>query len=162
MKVPVNPLGKPRQSRQDKWRQRPCVVRYRAFCDALRDHYGATLPAEVRLVFQIPMPASWSRRKKAELAGTPHGQKPDLDNCIKAVLDALCEEDSHVWRVDAEKRWAESGAVEIYPLVKDRCCPKPCPGCTCPCPSPKERRDREGQVPCPKGQPKDRSRDRDK
>ena len=30
----ITPIGKPRMTRADKWKQRPAVMRYRAFCDA--------------------------------------------------------------------------------------------------------------------------------
>ncbi|MGK4302143.1 RusA family crossover junction endodeoxyribonuclease, partial [Klebsiella pneumoniae] len=32
----ITPIGKPRMTRADKWKQRPEVIRYRAFCDEAR------------------------------------------------------------------------------------------------------------------------------
>jgi len=32
----ITPVPKPRQTRSDKWKQRPCVMRYRAFADEVR------------------------------------------------------------------------------------------------------------------------------
>ena len=63
------------------------------------------------------MPKSWSRKKREQLDGQPHLQKPDLDNLAKALLDAFYRDrdDAHVWRFSAiEKRWAEEGCI-IFP-----------------------------------------------
>ncbi len=32
----ITPMGKPRMTRADKWKQREVVMRYRAFCDEVR------------------------------------------------------------------------------------------------------------------------------
>jgi Holliday junction resolvase RusA-like endonuclease len=116
MRIQVDPLGKPRMTQRDKWQKRPAVVSYRAFCDEIRLCYRKDLPSEVKLIFHVPMPRSWSKKKRTEMIGQPHQQKPDIDNMTKAVLDALCKEDSYVWRVDAEKRWAEAGSIEVAAL----------------------------------------------
>ncbi|MBC8923069.1 RusA family crossover junction endodeoxyribonuclease, partial [Escherichia coli] len=42
-KYSITPLGKPRMTRADKWKQRPPVLRYRVFCDEVRLS-GITLP----------------------------------------------------------------------------------------------------------------------
>lgn len=113
MRIHITPVSKPRQTRADRWRERPVVMRYRGFADELRLKYGEELPDSVRLVFHIPMPKSWSKKKRLTLDGQPHQQKPDIDNLVKAVLDALLVDDSGVWSVSAEKRWSETGAIEI-------------------------------------------------
>lgn len=91
-------------------------MRYRAFADELRLKYREDLPSELSLVFHLPMPPSWSQKKRAEMAGKPHQQKPDFDNLAKAVCDALASEDSYIWRCHVEKYWAEEGAIDINPL----------------------------------------------
>ena len=120
MIVYVTPVGKPRQTQSDRWKQRPAVMRYRAFADELRLKYREDLPDSVSLVFFIPIPASWSKKKKAAMLGKPHQQKPDCDNLAKAVLDALKKEDQTVWRCHIEKYWAETGAIAITPYETDR------------------------------------------
>ena len=45
--------------------------------------------------------------------GDFHNQKPDIDNLIKAVLDALMAEDCRVHTVFARKFWAEEGGIVI-------------------------------------------------
>jgi Holliday junction resolvase RusA-like endonuclease len=116
VRVPVVPMGKPRMTRSDKWKKRPAVVQYRAFADTLRLHAKKAkfaIPDQgMRIEFLIPMPESWSEKKKQAMEGTPHQQKPDLDNLEKAVLDAMCGEDCTVWQiVGSEKRWSRDGAI---------------------------------------------------
>lgn len=111
MIIPITPTPKPRMTRRDKWQKRPAVMRYRAFCDELRDHMR---PAHLDnwLTFHIPMPASWSQKKRAAMAGRRHQQKPDIDNLVKAVFDALLKDDSGVSEIHARKLWASTGAIE--------------------------------------------------
>ena len=61
----------------------------------------------------MPMPQSWSNKKRDEMRHKPHQQKPDIDNLIKAVLDALLEDDCAVWMVEACKVWSDKGGIEI-------------------------------------------------
>lgn len=111
----IGPVGKPRQTQSDKWKERGPVVRYRAFADALRGwavSAGFTMPdSGCHILFAIQMPRSWSAKERAAMDGEPHQQQPDIDNLEKAVLDALRPDDCRVWRVSAEKRWARSGAI---------------------------------------------------
>lgn len=70
----IVPMGKPRMTRADKWKQRPEVLRYRAFCDEVRLR-GVSMPdAGSHVTFVLPMPPSWSKKKRAELNGKPHHQ----------------------------------------------------------------------------------------
>ena len=43
-----------------------------------------------------------------------HQQRPDIDNLLKGLMDALLEEDSHIHTVYARKIWSEQGAIEFY------------------------------------------------
>lgn len=115
--VRVTPVGKPRMTQRDKWQKRPCVMRYRAFCDEVRLHTGGYLEGihTVKLLFHIPMPKSWSKKKKEEMFNTPHRQKPDIDNLCKAFMDAILKDDSCVDRLEARKVWYTEGLI-IYQL----------------------------------------------
>lgn len=57
------------------------------------------------------MPQSWNEKKKAAFDGKPHQVRPDVDNFLKALLDALCAEDSYVYDVHAQKFWARKGSI---------------------------------------------------
>lgn len=109
----VTPVPKPRQTRSDRWKQRPNVMRYRAFCDELRALGCAVPESDSHVIFHMPMPKSWSKKKRAEMLGQPHRQKPDVDNLTKAILDAVLKDDSGVWDMRTTKRWSEIGCIEI-------------------------------------------------
>lgn len=87
---------------------------YWKFCDELRKEWGTSeVPDRLSLVFHVPMPASWSEKKKKMMDGAPHQQRPDIDNFIKAFLDALCEDDSYVWTVRATKIWGREACIDV-------------------------------------------------
>ena len=112
----VEPMGAPRMNRSDTWRKRPCVISYRAFRDQLRAEvagYGSLPPDGWSLVFRIEMPESWSDKKKGAMFGTPHRQKPDIDNLWKAVTDTLFENDSSIWHMRATKVWAWVPSIDV-------------------------------------------------
>jgi Holliday junction resolvase RusA-like endonuclease len=107
----VAPVPRPRMTQRDKWKKRPAVETYFAYRDALAllaMNEGWEPGEALRLTFVIPMTPSWSGAKKRRTAGTPHKQRPDLDNYIKGLLDSFGE-DAQVWRIEAEKRWANEG-----------------------------------------------------
>ncbi|MBO4148369.1 RusA family crossover junction endodeoxyribonuclease [Enterobacter ludwigii] len=109
----ITPVGKPRMTRRDKWKQRPPVMRYRMFCDEARLH-GIRVPESgAHITFVLPMPPSWSKKKREAMDGQPHQQKPDLDNLKKSLLDALFEDDSHIWGTRTSKIWGETGMIII-------------------------------------------------
>lgn len=110
---PVVPVPKPRQTQSDRWKQRPAVMRYRAFCDDLRARKCTFPESGSHVIFHMPMPASWSKKKRAEMLGQPHRQKPDVDNLTKAVLDAVLKDDSGVWDMRTTKIWSDIGCIEI-------------------------------------------------
>lgn len=113
----IIPVSKPRMTQRDRWAKRPVVVKYHAYCDELRTLlWDYTVPSELGIVFNLPMPKTWSIKKKLTMNGTHHQQKPDIDNLVKAFLDALCEDDSHVYKVHAEKRWSSSPSIGVYSL----------------------------------------------
>lgn len=112
----IVPVSKPRQTQSDKWKKRECVLRYRAFADECRLKIKS-LPDRFHVTFYLPMPPSWSIKKKMSMEGRAHQQKPDGDNLQKALQDALRDDDSSIWDVRVTKLWSGSGAIEIQPLV---------------------------------------------
>lgn len=114
MKLDIVPIPKPRMTQRDRWAKRPAVVTYYAYCDKLRELLPEyRVPEELELEFGIPMPASWSAKKRGQLAGKPHTQRPDIDNLCKAYMDALCENDSYIHTLRASKVWSEQGYIKI-------------------------------------------------
>lgn len=74
-------------------------------------------PLHVTMVFTFKVPKSYSKKKHAELIGMPKTTKPDLDNLVKAVLDALngvaYEDDSNICGTVAIKKYGEEDEVFI-------------------------------------------------
>ena len=110
---PITPCPKPRQTRADKWKKRPPVLRYRAFADTCRELGVAVPESGAKVTFILPMPKSWSKKKRAQMDGQPHQQTPDVDNLGKALLDAVYEDDSCVWDIRMIKRWGVEGRIDI-------------------------------------------------
>ncbi|WP_426817657.1 RusA family crossover junction endodeoxyribonuclease [Winslowiella sp. 2C04] len=109
----ICPVPKPRQTQRDRWAKRPAVLRYRAFCDEVRFR-GVTLPESGwHVTFVLPMPDSWSKKKRAAMNGMPHQQKPDKDNLEKALLDAIFDDDARIWDGRVTKIWGERGSIQI-------------------------------------------------
>jgi Holliday junction resolvase RusA-like endonuclease len=113
VEYPIKPVPKPRMTRRDKWSKRDCVMRYRAFKDMVRLHRVKVPESGSHIIFRIEMPRSWSEKKKKAMDGQPHQQTPDVDNLLKALLDAIYKNDSHIWDSRVTKLWARRGSIEI-------------------------------------------------
>jgi len=110
MILDVTPVSKPRMTRADRWKKRQSVLKFFAFRDAVKQSPAwKTLELldmdSFKIVFHVPMPKSWSKKKKVQFEGKPHQQRPDLDNFLKAWKDSVYEEDAIVWNVEATKLW---------------------------------------------------------
>lgn len=109
----ITPVAAPRQVKSDSWSPRPQVKKYRAFRDEVRLR-GVSVPAQgARVTFVVPMPASWPKYQRNNLDGQPHRQKPDIDNLIKALLDAVYGDDCGVSDISARKVWGRKGAIIV-------------------------------------------------
>jgi|SRR5215211_1233734 len=82
-------------------------------------------PVKIELLVELPIPASWSQRKStAALTGDVRPtSKPDIDNYVKAALDALnsivvCD-DSQVVELQSVKRFGSSPKMvaTVFPLA---------------------------------------------
>jgi Holliday junction resolvase RusA-like endonuclease len=106
-------------TRADTWKKRPCVVKYWAYKDELRrliKKNNIEIDKEIYVEFYIPMPKSWSKKKKDLLNNKPHEKRPDIDNLVKGVMDALFKEDSHVHTVYAKKIWSYNPGITFITL----------------------------------------------
>lgn len=120
-----DPMGKPRMTQRDVWKKRPVVLRYRDYCDRIREAApNAVSTADVYAVDVkafIAMPASWSNKKKEAHCDQIHRAKPDWDNIGKAVCDALFKEDSGISDGRTRKYWCRESeqctVVTVYFFV---------------------------------------------
>lgn len=112
-------IGKPRMTQRDKWKKRPNVERYRAWCDAARLNLPPlpASPHRVDWVAFISIPESWSKKKKAEHSGKRHQSKPDRDNIDKGILDMLFQDDSGISDGTMAKRWDDGHGARIEVTV---------------------------------------------
>lgn len=64
-------------------------------------------PAGLSITFFMPMPKTWSKKKKREFHGSLMQSRPDLDNLIKSFADSLTSEDKYIANISATKRWVD-------------------------------------------------------
>ena len=102
-----DPVAKPRQTRADKWKKRPCVMKYRAWADSARAQAGQVIGDVIGLsiISYIQMPSSWNRAKMNKMHRQLHRQKPDGDNILKSVADALFKHDQAISIHKSVKYW---------------------------------------------------------
>ena len=112
--IPLEPFGKarPRVTRGNTYMPREYV----AARDNLRLLFGAVTvapPWSLHVTAVRAMPASWSKRRRVEMAGTWCASKPDADNIAGAVMDALFQDDAAVVEVACRKVWGPSPELRI-------------------------------------------------
>jgi Holliday junction resolvase RusA-like endonuclease len=124
----IVPISAPRMTQSDRWRvnpehpdinkrQREVVTKYFAYKNELirqAKQLNFEINSVFEVVFIIPMPNSWSEKKKQKMNGLPCQVKPDTDNLTKAIKDTFCENDSYIWKESAEKRWGHLGSIIIF------------------------------------------------
>lgn len=114
----IKPCPAPRMTKADAWKKRPCVLRYFAFKDEVKLK-NVNYECGQEIIFVIPFPKSYSKKKKESLDGKPHLLKPDVDNLLKALLDAIFnketgKDDAHIWHIgDIKKVWGHDGKIII-------------------------------------------------
>lgn len=124
----IVPMGAVRMTKSDTWktnpnhvnplkRQRPAVTKYWAWKNLFTlqaNQMGFVLGEHLDAVYLVPMPESWSKKKKEANNRMPCKSKPDTDNITKAIKDTLKKDDSDVWWEKTEKRWAYRGSILIF------------------------------------------------
>ena len=116
-----NPMPKPRMTRADKWKKRPCVVRYRAWADkarlAVKEQIGK-LP-DPKKISHIAISAYFQPPKSCKSRSGAHRQRPDIDNIIKAIFDSLYEDDSAIPSLTATKEWGPQAKTIVTFFSED-------------------------------------------
>lgn len=118
----ITGMGKPRMLRHRRRNAPPAVERYWQFKELCQLKRVSVPESGYHLIFVLPMPKRWSEKKKAEMNGTRHQQKPDKDNLEKALLDAIYDDDSKVWDGRVSKVWGYEGKIIVKQIPE----PKPC------------------------------------
>ena len=82
-----------------------------------------TGPVKLVVIAVFEPAKSWSKKKRADHLWNPHLQKPDLDNCVKGVLDGLNRiafaDDSQVYEIECRKMWGEPAKTIVEVIGKE-------------------------------------------
>lgn len=114
----IVPVAKPRMTQSDRWKKRPPVLKYWAFKDECNAKGVKLEESGQHVTFGIPMPKSWSKKKRFEMMEMPHQQRPDIDNLAKALMDAVLKEDCAVWEIKLTKIWSTIGYIMIRDIYE--------------------------------------------
>lgn len=125
-----DPIGKPRMTQRDVWDKRKAVMKYRDWCDNARETAGLEPMQKIDansffgvIAFaHFRIPKSYSKKKREAIAGKLCTVKPDTDNVLKAICDALFENDERLSIMQCYKYWSyddEEPRVDIFFLQKD-------------------------------------------
>lgn len=126
IKIPINPIpaSRPRVTRYGTFYKEPynsfkAVFRRLVINDSLKtksSSYDMSMALKMTIVFYVKTPISMSRKKQMLLEGQYHTKRPDLDNLIKSIKDAMngvwYKDDSQVVSLVAEKRWSMQPRIE--------------------------------------------------
>jgi Holliday junction resolvase RusA-like endonuclease len=83
-------------------------------------------PVAIEVVFAFEIPKSYTAKKRSDCSGQKilHTKTPDVDNCLKALKDAMNKivyrDDSQVCYVEAAKIYAKSDpyiVVRVYEVL---------------------------------------------
>ncbi len=72
----------------------------------------------MHVVFVVPMPKSWSKKRRELMVGLGHRSKPDIDNYVKGLLDAVFDDDSCCWDLRSSKLWGVTGRIVISDALR--------------------------------------------
>lgn len=75
-------------------------------------------------VFIFPIPDKFTQKKHSDALGAPLKTRPDIDNLVKGVMDAILEKDSMISSIRARKRYCRAGEEPgaIIRLSDDQYC----------------------------------------
>jgi Holliday junction resolvase RusA-like endonuclease len=84
---------------------------------AMQGRSPVTNAVTLRVDAYMPIPASWSKKKRDRARSIEHITRPDLDNIIKAIKDGcnqvVWRDDSQVTAIEARKFYSVTPRVEV-------------------------------------------------
>ena len=84
--------------------------------------FAAGVPLVAHITAYFPLPKSLSKKRAAEMDGTPHVKKCDADNLAKAILDAL---NTHAYQDDSAiafltvRKYQTTGASRVEVTIEE-------------------------------------------
>lgn len=125
LNIPVEPMGAVRMTGRGKFVNKN-AQRYLAYKDFIKLHAQKQMKGQqlyegaivVEIIFTMPIPKSWSKKKQKEaVVSMVHTKKPDIDNLVKGVFDALNKtawnDDNQVSMVGASKKYGEEPGIAV-------------------------------------------------
>jgi Holliday junction resolvase RusA-like endonuclease len=112
--LPLTARPRPPKVRKHHWDSSPAVKAYFAYRDRVQVlTTGYDVPTVgLSVTFVMPMPRSWPKRQQAAMLGQYHRARPDVDNLLGGLLNALwpdCDEQVAYLRVG--KYWGVDGHI---------------------------------------------------
>ena len=123
--VPGKPIakGRPRFGNGRAFTPQTTVTAEAVIKLAAMEHFAEPIsgPVRVSVTAYFSLPQSWPKTRRATLIGRPHTQRPDADNIVKTVTDALngvaYDDDGQISELRVRKLWAEH--AETVVLVQE-------------------------------------------
>jgi Holliday junction resolvase RusA-like endonuclease len=125
--IPIIPMGAVRTTQKQKFVDER-AKRYLSYKQQIawlikqHIHRPSDNPILVDVTFYMPIPSSWSGKKKERYNGQIHKSKPDIDNLIKGLFDSLnkiaWKDDNLVYEVHSKKVYSFNPGIafEIWEL----------------------------------------------
>ena len=117
IEINIQPFGYVRRTRADAWKKRPIVEKYYAYKNELSyklNLIGYKQSSILKIAFLLPIPQSLSNKQKNSLHLQLHNKKPDLDNLVKAFLDAATNQDNFVNLIQAAKFYSLEPKIILF------------------------------------------------
>ena len=124
MFFPITPVAKGRP-RLTRYGQAYTPKKTKDYEKAIAEHFKSfdiakfEGPIHIKLVFQMPIPKSFTKKKQELIKDgfLEYDKKPDLDNLAKAILDALngiaYEDDSKITGLFLVKRYSQFPGITM-------------------------------------------------
>lgn len=113
------PLARPRVTKWGVYDSQSVLRKSAALDLQLQHSFGGLLngPLKLDVTFFMPLPASWSKKKKASQEEQPHVSRPDLDNLIKWLCDIaggiIYHDDCIISQINARKIYGLSPCTKF-------------------------------------------------
>ena len=121
----IEPMGAVRMTTKGKFikanAQRYLTYKELIYRDVLRQLNGEYNPVDgaiaVNIVFKMPIPNYWPKYKKETAPGDYCTTKPDIDNLVKGLFDALngllWVDDNRIVMINAKKIYADNPGIDF-------------------------------------------------
>lgn len=122
--VDIAPMGAVRMTQRSKWTSATAqrYLSYKKYIGTQAKTYCSEplrRPIQAEIHFFHPIPASWSKKRQesARVGETMPVVKPDIDNCVKGVFDALNKiawnDDNQVVSLVTHKHYSDKPRIVI-------------------------------------------------